>query len=281
MDKLNSNHWLILIGILGVLATVYGWSEIHDFSASVDRMLVDIDQGSSTNINVNVDSGLLYREDIRLSAESVSSYIHVRFIPEVLKSGDKPISQVIISADKEAPLGEFEIPIMSTGADGKEHVCKFKLKVLSSSKLTPTQSELTSTPTPIEATTKTEIKITYPSNTSTVKQYERVIGTTENVPDGFYVWILGYSDNGDEPRYYPRSDSVNIPQNGEWSIPIQIGSDDESGASFDIIAVLANTQANERFQEYITNCERNDNWPGIEEIPEGATIYDKKTVTRE
>lgn len=128
MNKLNSNHWLILITALGVLAAFYGLSEIHDFSTSVNPILVDIGQGSSTNIEVKVDSGLLYHEDIRLKAEPVSSYIHVRFAPEVLKPGDKSISKVIISAEKEAPLKEFEIPIVSTGADGKEHVCKFKLK---------------------------------------------------------------------------------------------------------------------------------------------------------
>lgn len=129
--------------------------------------------------------------------------------------------------------------------------------------------------------TETEIKITYPSNADPVKMDEKVNGTTENIPDGFYVWILGYSDKGDMPRYYPRPDSVNIPQNGEWSIPIQIGTVDDSGRNFDIIAVLADTQANERFQKYITDCKRNNNWPGIEEIPEGATTYDRITVTRE
>jgi len=133
-----------------------------------------------------------------------------------------------------------------------------------------------STPVLIEP----EIEITYPSNKSIVNQNDRVIGTAKNVPDESHIWILGYSYY--TANYYPRSESESIPQNGEWSVPIEVGGDDESGQEFAIIVMLANTEADKKFKDYVINCNRNKNWPGIVEgeIPSGAKEYYRVIVTR-
>ena len=125
-----------------------------------------------------------------------------------------------------------------------------------------------------------EIKITYPLNESTVNQYENINGTSANIPDGYQIWILGYSSN--EDRYYPNPESGSIPRNGKWSIPIEIGSDGSTGAKYDIIAMLADTEANAKFEKYVADCKQNNNWPGTEKenIPVGSVEYDRINVTR-
>lgn len=130
----------VIIGILGLIVAVYGWS-FFDFSTSVDSMRLDIDQGSAADTSVEVHHGWFYDKDVIMRAESVPSYIHVNFEPELLKHENNSVSKIIVSAEKETPLGEYLIPIVSEGSDGKEH--NFKLKVIVRS---PQANEQTPTP---------------------------------------------------------------------------------------------------------------------------------------
>lgn len=159
MGKMNTNHLLAISAIISLVLTAsYGISTFHDFSASVDSMLVNVDQGSTTHISVEVHPGYLYFENVSLRAESVPPDINVFFEPKELKHGSNTVSQVNIYAEKEAPPGEHLISIVSDGADGKEHVCKFTLKVSGS---TPTPIA-TPTETPVSTITSTQKKVATP-----------------------------------------------------------------------------------------------------------------------
>jgi len=67
--------------------------------------------------------------------------------------------------------------------------------------------------------------------------------------------------------------------NGEWSLPIYIGVKENVGDTFNIVAVLANQDANIEFTNYINTGNRIGSWPGIN-IPIGAYVVDQVTVTR-
>lgn len=120
-----------------------------------------------------------------------------------------------------------------------------------------------------------EVRINYDSNT--VQINENISGTAKNIPDGYELWILVYPYAAN--RYYPQHDKVNI-QNGEWSLPVGIGTEDNVGYKFDIIAVLADKEARAEFTSYIINCENTDKWPGMKKIPVGAKVYDRVIVIR-
>jgi PKD repeat protein len=119
------------------------------------------------------------------------------------------------------------------------------------------------------------IKILYSLKTAHIQQ--TITGTAKNIPNGYNLWILVYPYPAH--RYYPQSGKMTI-QNGKWSIPIYIGVSDNVGVKFNILAVLANKQANDKFKAYIQTGEKTNNWPGMVGIPSGSKVYDKITVTR-
>jgi hypothetical protein len=67
---------------------------------------------------------------------------------------------------------------------------------------------------------------------------------------------------------------------GKWSIPTYIGVKENVGIKFNIVAVLANKKANDKFTTYVKACEKTNSWPGMVGIPSGAKVYSKITVTR-
>jgi PKD repeat protein len=121
------------------------------------------------------------------------------------------------------------------------------------------------------------IKIAYPQNGATVHISETVTGTATNIPIGYKIWVLVYPHPAN--RYYPQSGKMTI-QNGKWSIPVYIGVANNVGVKFDIIVVVANKQANDKFVSYIQTGKKTNNWPGMIGIPSGAKVYNKITVTR-
>lgn len=122
-----------------------------------------------------------------------------------------------------------------------------------------------------------EVKISYDSNTVQIK--ENITGTEKNIPEGYEIWVLVYPHPAD--KYYPISRAY--VQNGTWELPqpAQIGVESDAGVEFDIIAVLADKQAQLELTSYIETSIENQDWPGIWRIPEGAVEYDRITVTRE
>jgi PGF-pre-PGF domain-containing protein len=121
------------------------------------------------------------------------------------------------------------------------------------------------------------IKITYPSNASLVNIQETVTGTAGNITEGQKLWILVYPLTAN--KFYPQSGNVNI-INGEWSLTVGIGTKENVGETFKIIAVLAaDKESNEELTNYI-NTGPSTGWPGMDSIPIGAKVVDEVTVTR-
>ena len=135
-----SGLMVALVGLLvSILIPFWNWSGVHDFSASINPMTVDVKQGNITHIKVNVIFGWLYREDISLRLESVPQGIHFKFKPEIIKHGNKSISDLTILVDKDVIPGIYLMSVVCDGADGKKEGCEFSLNVSGSIPiLTPT-----------------------------------------------------------------------------------------------------------------------------------------------
>ncbi len=127
----------------------------------------------------------------------------------------------------------------------------------------------------IQKTPEPEIKINY--NSETAQMQEIISGTAKNIPDGYKLCILVYSK--DAYRYYPQNTPLET-VNGEWSVPVTIGTKGNVGTQSEIIAVLANKDARAAFTSYMVNCNKTGNWQGMLSIPDGATEYARITVTR-
>ena len=122
-----------------------------------------------------------------------------------------------------------------------------------------------------------DIRIIHPSDSAMVNLIETIFGTANNIPEGKYPWILINPANSS--KYYPQK-PINIRDDGRWSLPVQFGGEEHLGQKFDIIAILADQEANKEITNYINEGNRTDSWPGIDKIPAGAIVVDKITVTR-
>lgn len=125
--------------------------------------------------------------------------------------------------------------------------------------------------------TKPEIEIIHPVEET--HWQENIGGIAKNIPDGYEFWILVYSQ--EKQQYYPYAKVV--PQYDEWVIPVNIGFKDDSWKEFDIVAVLADKNAQDRFNNYLDTMEENDMniySQGIYLIPDGAKEYSRISLTR-
>ena len=126
---------------------------------------------------------------------------------------------------------------------------------------------------------KPKIEITYPYDGANVETREMVRGTSQKIPEGQAIWIMVYPHV--VGRYYPQDNPTDVQANGDWTSLIYIGIKEDVNRKFDIIAVLADKRAQDAFNAYFKKAKDTKTWPGLERLPEGATIYDRITVTRE
>ena len=135
------------------------------------------------------------------------------------------------------------------------------------------------------STTEPQIKIINPENKQTVSWPEEIGGTAKNIPDNQKVWILAYSK--EKRQYYPLAEVE--PKDGEWITTVNIGLKKDYNEKYDIIAVLADKKAQDKFNSHLSNITTEENEEDEEniqsqimyDIQEGTKEYDRITVTRE
>ncbi len=125
----------------------------------------------------------------------------------------------------------------------------------------------------------TEVKITHPYDGAYVEIVEMVRGTSQKIPEEEVIWIVIFPHI--VGSYYPQNDPADVQTNGEWSSLISIGIEEDVDKEFDILAVLADKNAQYTFNAYLGEAKGKETWPGLQKLPEGASIYDRITVTRE
>ena len=137
---------------------------------------------------------------------------------------------------------------------------------------TPTPS-VSPTPTPA-----TGLKITQPAAGTSVDQTEMVRGTSQRIPGGQLVWVVWFVHK--VGRYYPQNNSADIQANGDWASVTYIGVAKDVGLKFDVLAVLVDKEGQGAFNRYLAEARDKNNYPGLERLPNGVTIYDRVSVTR-
>ena len=133
----------------------------------------------------------------------------------------------------------------------------------------------TPTPTPVPTT---NVKITEPSEGTKVAQTQMVKGTSQKIPDSQVVWVVLFVHN--VGRYYPQNQRADIQANGDWASVSYIGVPKDIGLKFDVIAVLADKEGQNAFNKYLVDAKDKSDYAGLERLPDGATIYDRVSVTR-
>lgn len=123
------------------------------------------------------------------------------------------------------------------------------------------------------------IGISYPPGNGQVMENETIMGTSENVfSSDKGIWILIYAY--ETQRFYPQKSKADLQNNGSWKAPVTIGTRNDQRKKFDIIAVLADTKAQEAFKKYISDSTAAQSWNGLESMPENVAEYSRVTVIR-
>lgn len=124
----------------------------------------------------------------------------------------------------------------------------------------------------------TQIQITFPIEGSYVEKSEVVKGTSKNISSDNKIWIVIFSYP--VGRFYPQNNPANIAHNSDWSSLCFLGVQRDTGKKFDIIAILANEEVQKEFSRYLDEARDKNDWPGLEQLPKQAEIYDQITVVR-
>lgn len=120
---------------------------------------------------------------------------------------------------------------------------------------------------------KPEVTITQAFNAGA---YETINGTWKNIPTGKVIWVVSYSYLVN--LYYPMDYPAITTASGGWTSPATFGGN--VGEKFDVIVLLANKDAQEAINAYITQSKIEDYHRGIANLPEGTEVFVQITVTR-
>jgi hypothetical protein len=123
-----------------------------------------------------------------------------------------------------------------------------------------------------------DIEITYPLNNSAVGLQEVVRGTSQRISRKQEIWLVVYPHS--VGLYYPQNGPADMQIKGDWASLAIIGVKENTGATFDIIVVLADEAAQDTFNAYLSKSQADGLWKGLDGLPSGAVIYDRVTVTR-
>ncbi|MGZ4846281.1 MAG: hypothetical protein ACXV3D_00445 [Halobacteriota archaeon] len=121
-------------------------------------------------------------------------------------------------------------------------------------------------------------KLISPSNNAQVGYAESVAGTAAP-KEGQTVWVIVF--NYKVARFYPQNGPVSPTSDGNWTSVAYFGTPTEGkGEKFDVVAVLADQNANSTLANYQTQSQQTNSYPGLTQLPSGIITQQKVTVTR-
>jgi hypothetical protein len=125
---------------------------------------------------------------------------------------------------------------------------------------------------------KTNVAITYPANLDEVNQIETIRGSVNNLPAKHEMIVAVFLPEVE--RFYPQDQPITFEAGDKWSGIVCIGTQSDIGKKFDLIIIMANEEAQISFQAYFIEGRIRESWAGLDQLPDGAVIYDRITVTR-
>ena len=125
---------------------------------------------------------------------------------------------------------------------------------------------------------ETRVSIVAPVPDALVGDVEGGEGQSKNVPDGNTIWVVVVPAPGG--RYYPQGEPIVNIADGQWETAALFQNEAGEPGSFEILAVVADHDAHDQLHEATTLAELGELGPALEELPDGAKVYDRITVFR-
>jgi uncharacterized membrane protein len=100
----------------------------NSFSLSVPKTSTTLKQGETKTIDIGIDRGKNFGEDVALKIGDLPNGVMVEPAAPVIKTGDKEAKLTVKAAD-DAALGDFNIKVTGHPAAGPDAVNDIKLKI--------------------------------------------------------------------------------------------------------------------------------------------------------
>jgi hypothetical protein len=130
-----------VIAIVAIVVTLITNWPSSNFSISVNPMRGEVRQGGVIFTAITLKGEHRYKEAISLRASGQPSGVVVTFAPQIGKPAPTFTSYMIMSVGLDVPTDSYEIMTEGIGADGKEHSCKYILRVISEAKIIEIEDE--------------------------------------------------------------------------------------------------------------------------------------------
>lgn len=192
MSNENKRRWYrkpaylgLIIAIVSIVVAIIVWQWPNpppppDFSISVSPMQGSVQSGGVIQTTITVKGIHGYEHPVSLSASGQPSDVVIAFIPPFGEATPAYASTMTINVGSNVPADDYTVMIKGTGANGKEHICKYILTIK------PTTVAPTPTPTPTPT----------PSPTPPVEPY--MVYSDIGIAAGD-VWVWSGADWGLEP----------------------------------------------------------------------------------
>lgn len=126
--------------------------------------------------------------------------------------------------------------------------------------------------------TTPDIYITSPQDKFQITMRQAVKGIARGMGSDSTLFTVIYSHNA--RIYYPKR-VYDILPSGEWAQTLYFGEEQDTGRKFKLLLIIAKGDTAEYLENYISECEVNQSWTGMLELPDDVLIMDTVEVTRE
>jgi uncharacterized membrane protein len=130
----------IIIVLMSALAAIYGcqssspqggsMTKDEGFNIAVPAFTTDIKQGGVQNVNISLERGKYFKQDVKLQIEA-SNGISPDPTSILVKSSDRSEEQIQITVARDAALGEYGIRVIGTPETGEPTSTVFNVKIVS------------------------------------------------------------------------------------------------------------------------------------------------------
>ena len=99
------------------------------FNIDVPSSDTKVKPGETQTVTIKLQRGEAFKQDVKLEIEAAKG-ISVDPAKVVVKAGDKPDVQLMITAPKDAAFGEYKISVTGTPTTGEPTSVEFNVKVV-------------------------------------------------------------------------------------------------------------------------------------------------------
>lgn len=176
-----------------------------------------------------------------------------------------PIADPVTTYTAPDQAGEDTVTVRVSDAKGGVATASLRFNVVASVEATPPNDG---------AIDEASARITEPSDGSVVPSEITVEGTASGIEAGSALWTVVHIGG----LFWPQRQALIV--RDTWTAQAFIGGGtQDSGKQFDVLAVLADGEADRAFLEWLQRGEETGDFPGLSVLPPGVNIMDRVAVS--